>query len=209
LFPNDKGKLIIFEGGDGTGKSTQASRLCTCLREKGFEPLHIREPGSTPLGEKVREILTGEGSQALEMSGETEMLLFMSCRAELFKTVIHPAVQQGRLIVLERSYFSTYAYQGVALGIDPEMILKLGKWVSFGIQPFRVILLDMDVAKSQQRLGDQKDRLEQRGMDFHEKVRSGFLELSRRLPGLFRVVYAEGSVSEVESNIHAELSDLF
>jgi dTMP kinase len=203
-----QGKLIIFEGGDGTGKSTQAARLCAHVREKGLDPLHIREPGSTPLGEQVRKILTGTGSSDWEMTRETEMLLFMSCRAELFKTVIHPAWSQGRLILLERSYYSTYAYQGVALGVDPEMILHLGKWVSFGVEPQRVILLDMEVEEALRRLGTQKDRLERRGPAFHEKVRQGFLILRDRFPDLFRVVSAKGSIEEVESRIHAALSDI-
>jgi dTMP kinase len=173
---------------------------------KGKEVLHIREPGSTPLGEEVRGILIGHGPKGeIPIAPETEMLLYMSCRAELFKTVIKPAIEKGSFVILERSYFSTYAYQGEGLGLDGDMILKLGRWVCFGLEPHRVILLDMEVEKSTARLGRHKDRIESRSRDFHEKVRKGYLDLASRFPDLFRVVNAEGSVEEVASRVHAEL----
>lgn len=204
------GRMIVIEGGDGTGKSTQALMLKDHLSGMGAEVLHIREPGSTPLGERIRKILIGDaGEEALEIGRESEMLLYMSCRAELFKTVIIPALNQGAKVILERTYFSTFAYQGRGLGVDGELILRLGDWVTFGVEPDRVILLDMDVEKSLARLGSAKDRIERRSKAFHEKVRKGYLELARRMPRNFRVVDAEGEPKEVEARIHAELSDIF
>lgn len=204
------GRLIVIEGGDGTGKSTQALMLKDRLSSMGVEVLHIREPGSTPLGERIRKILIGDsGEEALEIGPESEMLLYMACRAELFKTVIIPALRQGAKVILERSYFSTYAYQGTGLGVDGEFILRLGDWVTFGVEPVRVILLDMDIEKSLARLGTAKDRIERRSTVFHEKVRKGYMELARRMPRQFRIVDADGEPEEVEARIYAELSDIF
>lgn len=207
---SDKGKLIIFEGGDGTGKTTQALRYVEHLNRKGDTvPLHIREPGSTPLGESVRELLIAQPENPNdEITPETEMLLYMSCRAQLFKTVIAPALEQGTTVVLERSYFSTFAYQGMGLGLDAEMILQLGQWVSSGVVPTRVILLDLPIEESLSRVGAAKDRIESREDAFHERVRQGYLDAAARFPELFRVVDARGSLEEVESRIHAELDDI-
>lgn len=206
-----KGKLIVFEGGDGTGKTTQAHRFVEFLRRKGEKvPLHIREPGSTPLGESVRKLLiTPPKNPNDEITPETEMLLYMSCRAQLFKTVIDPALRQGKIVVLERSYYSTYAYQGKGLGLDAELILQLGQWVSSGVVPARVILLDLPIEESLARVGSSKDRIERRENEFHERVRQGYLEAAGRFPDLFRVVDATGSLEEVETRIHAELNDIF
>ena len=203
------GRWIIFEGGDGTGKSTQAGRFGAVLASRGLNPLHIREPGSTPLGEKVREILLArEKEEEREITPETEMLLYMACRAQLFRTVIRPALREGRFVLQERNFYSTYAYQGFGLGLDTELILRLGQWVSSEIEPDRVILLDLEAGKSLARLRGGKDRIENRGRSFHERVRSGYLDLSRRYPGLFRVIDADGSIEQVESRIHAEFRDL-
>jgi len=207
---SERGKLIVFEGGDGSGKTTQALRFVAYLQSsERTDPLHIREPGSTPLGENVRELLIAppEAPQD-EITPETEMLLYMSCRAQLFKTVIAPGLSQGKTVVLERSFYSTYAYQGKGLGLDAALILQLGQWVSLGVEPSRVILLDLPVQVSLSRVGSSKDRIESRDQAFHERVRQGYLEVARQFPTLFRVVDAQGNPEEVESRIHAELNDL-
>jgi dTMP kinase len=204
-----KGKLLVFEGPDGTGKSTQATRFKAYLKSRGSDPLHIREPGSTPLGERVREILiTPCKDGEADITPEAEMLLYMACRSQLFRTVIRSALEQGRWVILERSYYSTFAYQGFGLGLDPEMILELGAWVCQDIEPARVILLDMPVEVGLARLTGRKDRIEGRDLEFHEQVRSGYQTLARRFPDLFRVVDASASPDEVEKRIHAELSDI-
>ncbi len=204
-----KGKLIVFEGGDGTGKSSQALRFRELLRSRGRDTLHIREPGSTPVGEKIRRILIEKLPDGEpDIVPETEMLLYMASRAQLFKTVINPALDLGRHVIMERSYYSTYAYQGTGSGIDPEMIITLGKLVSFGTEPYRVVLMDMEVDQSLSRVGSEKDRIECRDTGFHERVRQGYLELARRFPDLIKVVDASGSQEQVESLVHAELSDL-
>jgi len=204
-----QGRLIIFEGTDGSGKSTQARRFHAHLEGRGLAPLHIREPGSTYVGEEVRKLLIStvpEGEP--DLTPETEMLLYMACRAQLFRTVIRPALQKGRWIVLERSYYSTYAYQGTGLGMDKARILEMGEWVCDGVRPHAVLLLDLPVSQGLARLRNGKDRIENRDRAFHERVRSGYLELAARDPGLFRVVDGTGDPDDVEKRIHAALQDL-
>ena len=218
-----EGRLLILEGGDGTGKTTQALMIRKRLIARGRRVLHIREPGSTPVGERIRAILLGESQSSrcdpdgesslsreiLDPVPETEMLLYMACRVELFRKAIMPALDAGDFVILERSYFSTYAYQGAGLGIDPDLILRLGAWATAGVNADRVVLLDLEVEKSLARLGASLDRIERRGKDFHERVRQGYLDLARRYPDLVRVVSAEGSVDEVARRIDAELDDLY
>ena len=202
------GTSVIFEGGDGTGKSTQAARLHRYLTRRGRRCIHIREPGSTPLGEKVRALLL-EGGKEMEIGPESEMLLYMACRTQLFRSVIRPELEGGCFVILERSYYSTYAYQGAGLGLDGELILRLGDWACLGIRADRVVLLDLEVERGLARLGGKRDRIERRRPAYHRRVREGYLSLARRFPDLFRVVDGEGPVEEVETRIHAVLRDLF
>ena len=202
------GSLIIFEGGDGTGKSTQAARLAGRLRERGEDPLHLREPGSTALGERLRRILLAPPeSGPAEMAPEAEVLLYMACRAQLFSESILPGLAAGRCVVLERSYFSTFAYQGRGLGLDGERILEMGAWATRCARPSRVILLDLDPELGLQRLGGRRDRVESRDPAYHRRVRAGFLELAARFADLFRVVDARGTEEEVQARVLEALND--
>jgi dTMP kinase len=203
------GRLIILEGGDGTGKTTQAMKLVKTLRDRGLDVLHLREPGSTDLGEKIRDILlrVPEGDES-EISPLAEIYLYMAARAQLFGESIAPALRDGRCVVLERSYYSTYAYQGAGLGMDREMILKMGEMAVQGIRPDRVVLLDMDPAESLRRLEGARDRVESRDEAYHGRVRDGFLELARRFGGLFAVVAGSGSPDEVSDRVLEALEDV-
>lgn len=203
------GKWLILEGSDGTGKTTQAARLVARLESRGIDLIHMREPGSTPVGEQVREMLIApcaEGEE--EITPETEMLLYMACRAQLFRTVIGRALDAGKWVLLERSFYSTFAYQGHGLGIDPELILQLGAWTCDGVAPDRVILLDMPVDESLDRLKGGRDRIESRDRAFHERVRAGYRELVRRYGDLFRVIDGSGTPEEIERRIDAALNDI-
>lgn len=202
-----KGVLLVLEGPDGSGKSTQATRLTQRLGRLQRDCVHVREPGSTPLGERIRTWLL-DSAAGLEIGPEAEMLLYMACRAQLFRSIIRPKLDRGGFVILERSYYSTYAYQGAGLGLDGEIILRLGHWACLGIRPDRVILLDVEVERGLARLQGTRDRIEGRDRAFHERVREGYLSLARRFPDLFRVVDGNGSVEEVEERIHAELRDL-
>lgn len=199
-------KLIIFEGGDGTGKSTQARMLCRHLEVRGRRFVHLREPGSTDLGERIRRILLQiNPEESVEMSAKAELLLYMASRAQLFEEKVAPALAKGQLVVLERSYFSTYAYQGHGLGLDPEKIISMGEWATEPVKPWKVVLLDMDPEKSFSRMEEEKDRVESRDLDYHHRVRTGFLELADRFSDFFRIVDCGGTKEEV----HARVLEVF
>lgn len=196
------GQLIILEGGDGTGKSTQAEKLCSALAERSQPVRHLREPGSTVVSEKIREILlqVPEDGRA-DITPETEVFLYMAARAQLFSEVIAPALEKGEVVVLERSYFSTYAYQGAGLGLDRDLILRLGEWAVGGIQPLLVVVLDMDPAESFGRLGGDRDRIERRDLAYHRRVRDGFLDLARRFGDRFVVIDAAAPPGDIHAKV--------
>lgn len=197
-----KGRLIIFEGGDGTGKTTQADKLCRFLEGRGREVLHLREPGSTGLGERIRRILLDKPAEGqADITPVAEVFLYMAARAQLFAEVVRPALENGVTVVLERSYFSTYAYQGAGLGMDRDVILRMGEHAVGGVKPARVVLLDMDPAASHERLPPARDRIESRDTAYHRRVREGFLELADRFGDLFRVVDAGGDPVAVHARV--------
>ena len=201
-----KGQLIILEGGDGTGKSTQAEKLCSALA--GTPVLHVREPGSTAVSEKIREILLHVPDEGhTDITPETEVFLYMAARAQLFGEVIAPALERGERVILDRSYFSTYAYQGSGLGLDRALILRLGEWAVGGIRPARVVVLDMDPAESLGRLEGTPDRVESRDLAYHRRVREGFLELAERFGDLFVVIDASAPPDEVHEKVLEALLD--
>jgi len=204
-----KGLFIIIEGCDGTGKTTQADRLCKMIRDSGRTVLHLREPGSTRLGEEIRTILLqASGEKKLEISPCAEVFLYMASRAQLFSDKIVPALDRGCCVVLERSYYSTYAYQGFGLGLNGDMILDMGKWANQGAKPDRVVLLDMDHTESIRRLTGDKDRIESRDSAYHQRVREGYLDLAGRSPELFRIVDSKGSPDEVHARVLEAIHDV-
>lgn len=203
-----KAQLIILEGGDGTGKSTQAEKLCSALAVAPGRVLHVREPGSTAVSEKIREILLHVPDEdRTDITPETEVFLYMAARAQLFGEVIAPALERGQTVILERSYFSTYAYQGSGLGLDRALILRLGEWATGGIRPARVVVLDMDPAESLDRLEGARDRVESRDLAYHRRVREGFRELAERFGDLFVVIDASAPPDEVHKKILEALCD--
>jgi len=204
----NQGRLFVLEGGDGTGKTTQAGKLCAFLAEGGGNPLHLREPGSTVLGERIRALLLeGPGMKGEEISPAAEVFLYMAARAQLVKERILPALEEGRIVVLERFFYSTYAYQGAGLGTDRDMILEMGEWAAGSAKPTRVVLLDMDPGESSFRLPVRRDRIESRDIAYHRRVRQGFLELAMRFKDLFRVVDARGTPAEVHERVLGVLRD--
>ncbi len=203
-----KSQLIILEGGDGTGKSTQAEKLCSALRARKHKVLYLREPGSTAISEKIREILLQVPEKGCaDISPEAEVFLYMAARAQLFGEVIAPALDRGETVILDRSYFSTYAYQGAGLGLDRDLILRIGEWAVGGIRPARVVVFDMDPAESLERLEGERDRVESRNLAYHRRVREGFRELAERFSDLFVVVDGSAPPSEVHEKVMEALDD--
>jgi len=190
-----KGKFIVIEGVDGSGKSTQAYLLSKYLGERKMRVLPTREPGGTPIGERVRDILLDPNGTP--MIPECEMLLYMASRAQLAGEVLKPSLERGLHVVSERYIWSSLAYQGYAGGIAIESIEEIGRLATAGLEPDLTIILDVDpeIAFERDKIPaglDQPayDRIEKKGVEFQKKVREGFIEIARRNPEKIRVVDA-------------------
>ena len=170
-----RGVFISFEGIDGSGKSTQILRLKSLLEGKGFSVIFVREPGGTLVSERIRPILLDKGSAG--MKPEAELLLFEAARAQIVREVIEPALFRGEIVICDRFFDSTVAYQGYARGIDLDTIHKLNDFATGGLEPDITFLLDLPVEDAVKRQGKrgEKDRMELEGVAFMQKVRDGFL----------------------------------
>lgn len=171
-----KGLFIAFEGGEGSGKTTQAALLRDGLTAHGVETYLTREPGDTPIGKHVREILLN--GKAGTITTKTEMLLFAADRSEHVETVLKPNLEAGRVVICDRYSASTMAYQVFAGGLDREGVQSVSDWASDGLKPDITFLLDVDPMIGLDRAGkmDGKDRYESEDLEYHDKVRKGFLE---------------------------------
>ncbi|MBI4601526.1 MAG: dTMP kinase [Planctomycetes bacterium] len=190
--------FIVFEGIDGSGKTTQARLLAEHLRRaRGIEPLLVREPGGTDLGEKLREILL---SSPEDLAPETEVFLFMAARSHLVRTRILPAVREGRVVISDRFIWSTAVYQGTAAGIDPREILRLRKLAAPGLAITRTFLIDVDPESAYRRVRA-PNRMEARGLEFQKRLRRGFLALARTRSHGIVLVDGGGSVEQVHRRV--------
>jgi len=194
-----KGKFITFEGTEKSGKSTQAKLLKQYLSKKGYSCLFIREPGSTSLSEKIRRILLDRKNT--HISHFAEMLLYMAARAQLIKEVILPALKKGKVVLCDRFHDSTIAYQGYGLGININLIKKIGKSTTKNIEPDITILLDLGAKSSLFKSNHKKDRIELRPESYHKRVSKGYLLLSRRYPKRIKVVRVEDSILSTQKEI--------
>ncbi len=180
-----RGRFIVVEGIDGSGKSTMAARVAAELARRGHRVLRTREPGGTPLGEKIRALLLDPGNS--EMLPLTELFLYMASRAQLVDEIIRPALRSGTDVVCDRYYFSTAAYQGAAGRIGMKTVLDLAEKIARFEKPDLVALLDLPPAVARRRAGDRHDRVESKGLAYQNRVRRGFLQLARRDPRRVRV----------------------
>jgi dTMP kinase len=194
--------FLSLDGIDGTGKSTQARLLADWLRARGWNVVQCADPGGTPLGDKLREILL---NQRHEMSAMAEALLFMASRAELLTRVIRPALDAGSLVLSDRYLLANVVYQGYAGGLNVEELWTIGRLAAGGLDPDLTIVLNLPIDEAQRRRGREPDRMESRQRDFHERVRNGFLTEAARQPAQVRVVDATASIDEVQSRIRAEV----
>lgn len=176
---NDAGLFIVFEGIDGSGKSTQIRALQERLRSIGIAALAIREPGGTPVGEQIRQILLERPG---EMEPMTELLLYEASRSELTRTVLRPALAQGRVVLSDRFAMASLAYQGYGRGLDFTVVHQFNKVATDGIEPSLTIILDVPVEIALARKRRAFDRLERAGREFHERVRQGYRQLAQQTP---------------------------
>jgi dTMP kinase len=189
------GKFIVLDGPEGAGKSTQVERLVARLRGLGRQATAVRDPGSTPVSERIRDVLLDK--RLPDMDVRTEALLYMASRAEMVARIIRPALDVGLVVVSDRFVSSTVAYQGAAGGIDPAIIWELGRIACGGIEPDLTIILDLPVEAGFGRIRRERDRMESKDKAYHEKVREGFLAMARERPEKFVVVDATRPPDEV------------
>ena len=191
--------FFSLDGIDGTGKSTQVRLLAEALRGRGLTVTTCVDPGGTELGVKLREILL-HGRQT-DMSLRTECLLFMASRAELVNRVIAPALERGEIVVSDRYLLANVVYQGHAGGLNPEEVRTLGEFATAGFHPDLTVVLDLPAEIARRRRTGLADRVESRGADYFERVRTGFLIEAARDPQRFRVVDASPSIDFVHAAI--------
>ncbi len=207
MMVEKRGKFITFEGPEGSGKTTQARRLMDRLQADGVEVVYTREPGGTPTGEAIRDILqhntTGEPIHAT-----SEVLLFAASRAQLVAHVILPALERGAWVVCDRFADSTTAYQGYGRGFDIEQMIAINEFAIGTAVPDLTLLLDIDLDEGFRRITDRHrekdtplDRIEQEARDFHDRVRHGYLELAERWPQRFRIIDGMGHPDDVAATL--------
>ena len=196
-----RGRFITLEGGEGAGKSTNLEYLSTRLQAAGVNVRHTREPGGTPLGEKLRELLLNPDHTG--MHSDTELLLMFAARAQHLHELILPALARGEWVICDRFTDATYAYQGGGRGIDVQRIALLEDWVQQGLQPDTTLLFDLPVAQGLERAGKRGalDRFEQEQQDFFEQVRAAYLERAAQNPGRFRIVDAGRELTAVQQQL--------
>ena len=181
----NKGLFITFEGGDGCGKSTQLELVKKYLEERGFKTLTTREPGSIGLGQKLREVLLHYDG---DVAPRAEAFLFLADRAQHIAKIVKPAVNDGVIVLCDRHTDSSVAYQGYGRGEDIEQINMLNNLATQGIKPDLTLLFDVSTEVAQTRVGNEKDRMESAGIEFHKKVRQGYLEIAKKEPQRIKII---------------------
>ncbi len=200
-----RGRFITVEGIEGTGKSTNIDYLVSLLKARGVETLQTREPGGTPMAERIRELLLAHDQEALPY--EAELLLFFAARCLHLRNTILPAVEAGKWVICDRFTDASRAYQGAGRGLPAERIEWLADWVQGGVEPDLTLLLDAPaetgVARARQR--GNGDRMDHEDLNFYRRVRQGYLNLAKRYPERFVVVDASTSLAEVQAAIQHEI----
>lgn len=205
-----RGKFITIEGQDGAGKTTSLEYLYSEIKAKNLDCLLSREPGGTPMGEAIRDILLKRTE--LEINPMSELLLIFAARSQHIESVIEPALAQGKWVVCDRFTDASYAYQGGGHGIEESSIGMLESLVQGQLFPDLTILLDVDISVGELRVesrNKQKDRYEQQLTDFKSRVRQAYLSRAKEEPGRIKVINAAKSIENVQSQIKSVLEEFF
>jgi len=207
-------KLITFEGGEGSGKSTQVKLLGEYLTAKKIPILLTQEPSGTLIGRKIGDILFNRGHQA--MCPETELFLFCAARAQHVREVVLPALHEGKYVLCDRFSDATFAYQAAGRGLDPDFIRTINDYCTGQLKPDLTLLFDLPVEIGLQRAGrrdaelkdpSSADRFEKEKLDFHNRVRQGYLDLRLADPSRFRVIDASRTVEMVAENVRGHIME--
>lgn len=193
-----KGLFITLEGADGCGKTTQLNLLKEYLTGRGYEIVVTREPGGKGLGEKLREILLNYDG---EVSDRCEAFLYLADRAQNIDTIIKPAINSGKIVLCDRHTDSSVAYQGYGREQNIDNINMLNELAVNGVHPDLTIVFDIDTETSMERVGAEKDRLESAGIEFHKRVRNGYLEIAKKNPQRIKVVDASQTIEDVQRDV--------
>ena len=201
------GLFISFEGIDGCGKSTQADLLRSYLESKGEQVELLREPGGTALSEQIREILLNPNNDKMDPS--TESILLSASRAQLTREIIIPALERGNVVICDRYADSTLAYQGYGRGINLEWLEKLNAFATAGLKPDITLLVDLPVDEALNRMQSKSfDRIEMEGIEFLEKVRSGYLELTDRFSKRYFMIDGMETIEEMSKKIINKIEEI-
>ena len=201
MNPAGRGRFITFEGIEGAGKSTQLERLHGRLRKKGVEVLPTREPGGTPLGERLRGLLLDPEVGA--MTAETELLLIFAARAEHLHRVIEPALARGTWVLCDRFTDASFAYQGAGRGLGAERVAALETWLQGALRPDLVLLFDVppEIGLERALTRGKRDRIEGEDVAFFERARSAYLQRARADTGRYRVIEGAGDLETVAAQV--------
>lgn len=192
----ERGRFVTFEGGEGAGKGTQLRLLRSLLDGLGTSHVDVREPGGTVISERVRQLLLDP--EMVNFSSRAELLLYGAARAQIVHEVIEPALASGKNVICDRFYDSTTAYQGFGRALDRGFIAAMNRFATGGVVPALTVYLDLDPVIGIGRATKEfADRLEQEELEFHQKVREGFLWIATQEPERFKVVDARGTTDEV------------
>lgn len=201
------GRFITLEGIEGVGKTTNIEFVRALIEARGVEVVVTREPGGTPLGEEIRDLLLDHRHDG--MAADTELLLMFAARAEHIARVIRPALASGRWVICDRFTDATFAYQGGGRGIGFERVALLADWVHRDLQPDLTLLFDLPVETGLGRAGrrNSADRFEKEKIDFFERVRDAYLRLARQEPRRYRVIAADAPLEQVQARLREVMTE--
>lgn len=202
---NLRGRFLVFDGPDGSGKTTQQIRFARACRNANLPITEVREPGGTELGERIRDILLTHADE--DMSATCEMLLYMASRAQLVEKIIRPALARNELVLADRFVSSTLAYQGTAGGVSPDAIRAVAAVACQGVSPDLVVIFDVDEATASRRVSPLLDRMEAKGAVFHARVRQGYLDQATRDPNHVLVLDATRGADAIFDELMTNLRD--
>lgn len=199
--------FITFEGVDGAGKSTQLKLLLEYMQQKGVDFIFTREPGGTPIAEKIRNVILDPANTG--MSVITEAFLYAAARAEHVNNVIRPALAARKVVICDRYVDSSMVYQGYAGGLPPEFVAQINEMATGALKPHRTIVFDLDPAIARQRISaTAPDRMEQKSAWFHQQVREAYLDLARAEPRRVKLVDASGSIEAVQARVRQLVDEI-